>query len=109
MEVLSVEALPNQEFQIILDDQICQIHLYQKGDYMFLDLYIDDEAIVEGAIVQPKTGIIQSPSMFKGQLYIVDVINPADMPKQPNYTELGDRFELVYLTETECKDLGLRF
>ena len=76
---------------------------------MFLDLYIDDEAIVEGAIVQPKTGIIQSPSKFKGQLYIVDVINPADMPKQPNYTELGDRFELVYLTETECKDLGLRF
>lgn len=109
MEVLSVETLPNQDFQIILDEQNCLIHLYQKGDYMFLDLYIDDETIVEGAIVQPKTGIIQSPSKFKGQLYIIDVINPADMPKQPNYSELGDRFQLVYLSEAECKDLDLRY
>lgn len=109
MEVLSVEALPNQDFQIILDEQNCLIHLYQKGDYMFLDLYVDDETIVEGAIVQPKTGIIQSPSKFKGQLYIIDVINPSDIPKQPDYSELGDRFQLVYLTEAECKDLELRY
>ena len=109
MDFLSVEALPNQDFQVILDEQNCSIHLYQKGDHMFLDLYVDDETIVEGAIVQPKIGIIQSPSKFKGQLYIVDTANPSDMSKQPVYSELGDRFELVYLTETECKELGLRF
>ncbi len=102
-------AIANQEFQIILEEQECTIHLYQLGDYFYLDLYVGDDTIIEGAIVQPRCGIIPSPTNFKGQLYIVDEQNTPAQPDLPNLEELGTRFNLYYLTEDEVSDFGLRY
>lgn len=109
MVTVPLIATSNQELQIVLDEQNCTIHFYQLGDYFFLDLYIDDATVIEGAIVQPKCGIVPSPSIFKGQLYILDTLNPLERQDLPTVDDLGDRFELVYLTADECTDYELRF
>lgn len=109
MVTIPLIANPNQEFQVVLDEQNCTIHLFKLGDYFYLDLYIDDDTIVEGAIVQPKCGIVPSPTSFLGQLYILDTINPPDRQELPDVDELGDRFELIYLTADECEEYELRF
>lgn len=109
MVTIPLVATPNQELQVVLDEQNCTIHLYQLGDYFYLDLYIDDTTVREGVIVQPKCGIIPSPSIFAGQLYILDTLNPSDSQDLPNVDDLGDRFELVYLSADEVEDYELRY
>lgn len=106
---IPISAIANQEFQIVLDDQNCTIHLYQLGDYFYLDLYVGDNTIIEGAIVQPKCGIVPSPTDFKGQLYIVDEQNTPAQPDLPNLEELGTRFNLYYLTADEVTEFELRY
>ena len=34
MQTIPLEQIPNQSFNIVLDEQNCIIHLYQRGDYM---------------------------------------------------------------------------
>lgn len=109
MVTIPLTAVPNQELQVVLEEQNCTIHLFQLGDYFYLDLYIDDTTVIEGAIVQPKCGIVPSPSIFQGQLYILDTLNPTEAQELPTVDELGDRFELVYLTADECDEYDLRF
>ena len=106
---IPISAIANQEFQIVLDDQNCTIHLYQLGDYFYLDLYVADATIIEGAIVQPKCGIVPGPTDFKGQLYIVDEQNTPAQPDLPNLEELGTRFNLYYLTADEVTEFELRY
>lgn len=102
-------AIANQEFQIVLEEQNCTIHFYQLGDYFYIDLYVDDATIIEGAIVQPKCGIVPSPSTFRGQLYIVDEQNTPAQSDPPNLEELGTRFNLYYLSADEVAEFGLRY
>ncbi len=109
MVTVPLIAINNQELQIVLDEQNCTIHLYQLGDYFYLDLYIDDDPVVMGAIVQPKCGIIQSPSIFRGQLYMIDNQNASDRQELPYVDGLGDRFEMVYVSSDECEEMELNF
>ena len=50
MQVIPLQAIPNQRFNIVLNDQNCTLHLYQRRDYMFLDLSVDNVVIRQGMI-----------------------------------------------------------
>ena len=47
---IPLEQIPNQEFEIILNNQDCTIHLFLRGDYLYLDLMLDNESVFYGAI-----------------------------------------------------------
>lgn len=97
-------AYPNQELLITLDGQNCTITVYQRDDYVYLDLIVGQETIVKGAICMPLTRVVQKPANFKGQLYLWDSTSPNTSQGLASYDEFGTRFKLVYMTEEELSD-----
>ena len=97
-------ATPNQELAIELNEQDCTIQVRQLGDYIFLTLWVDSTLIVENAICMPLIPIVQgSVSGFTGNLLMVDTSADVTHQELPDYTELGDRFRLAYLTDEEAE------
>lgn len=94
MVKIPVRNIPNQRFRVVLNDQNCIIHLYQKGDYLFLDLTCNGVEIRRGAICLTDINIplYKSPD-FTGILFIVDLTGNGGTPV---YSELGTRYALFY-------------
>lgn len=97
-------ATPNQELAIELEEQDCTIQVRQLGNYTYLTLWIDSTLIVENAICMPGVAILQGyVHGFRGNFVLVDSSDPNNQ-QLSNYTELGSRFILLYLTDEEINE-----
>lgn len=91
-------AVSNQQLNCSLGGQNCTLNLYQRDDYLYLDLAIQSEWIRRGAICIPYTPLITGSTSFKGQIYCMDSISPVDAQQIPHYSKLGTRFNFFYVT-----------
>lgn len=97
-------ATPNQELAIELEEQDCTIQVRQLGNYTYLTLWVDSTLIVENAICMPGVAILQGyVHGFRGNFVLVDSSDPNNQ-QISNYTELGSRFLLLYLTDEEINE-----
>ena len=48
MQVIPLETVPNQSFNIVLGEYNCIVHLYQRGDYLYMDLTADSVVMFNG-------------------------------------------------------------
>jgi hypothetical protein len=97
-------ATPNQELAIELEEQDCTIQVRQLGNYTYLTLWVDSTLIVENAICMPGVAILQGyVHGFRGNFVLVDSSDPNNQ-QLSNYTELGSRFLLLYLTDEEINE-----
>lgn len=97
---------PNQELQIILEEQNCTIKFYQRSGYCYMDLSLDNTVIKRGQLAIPGAPILANPTReFKGNFYIIDTVNRADAQELPNYEEFSTRYVLLYVTEEELNEL----
>lgn len=97
-------ATPNQELAIELEEQDCTIQVRQLGNYTYLTLWVDSTLIVENAICMPGVAILQGYIQgFKGNFVLADKSDPNNQ-QLSDYTELGSRFLLLYLTEAEVHE-----
>lgn len=97
-------ATPNQELSIELEEQDCTIQVRQLGNYTYLTLWVDSTLIVENAICMPGVAILQGYIQgFNGNFVLVDGSDPNNQ-QLSDYTELGSRFLLLYLTEEEINE-----
>lgn len=97
-------ATPNQELAIELEEQDCTIQVRQLGNYTYLTLWVDSTLIVENAICMPGVAILQCyVHGFRGNFVLVDSSDPNNQ-QLSNYTELGSRFILLYLTDEEINE-----
>lgn len=97
-------ATPNQELAIELEEQDCTIQVRQLGNYTYLTLWADSTLIVENAICMPGVAILQGyVHGFRGNFVLVDSSDPNNQ-QLSNYTELGSRFILLYLTDEEINE-----
>ena len=104
-QIVPLNAVPAQRLSITLGGQVCQIVVYQKDQGLFLDLYVDDAAIITGVICQNQNRIVRYAYLgFSGDLvfFDTDTQNPSD----PDFSGLGDRFQLAYLTAPDLAALG---
>ncbi len=92
-----LEQIPNQIFEIILNNQDCTIHMFLRGDYLYLDLMLDNEPVFYGAICYDRTKILPVNSIFKGNFIFIDNLGR----HKPEYEKLNDRYKLYYLTSDE--------
>ena len=105
MEVIPLEATPNQEFSVTLDDQDCWIKLVQRGRRMYLNLTKDDEVIRQGCLCLPCTKLLGDAADFSGNLYFVDTLAESpEIQEAPQYEELGTRWLLYYLDDDEVTE-----
>ena len=99
MQIIPLQAVPNQTLTVLLANQNCRINVYQKFFGLFVDLSISSTLILSGVIAQQANLLVRYPYLgFVGDLAFFDTQGSSD----PIYTGLGSRFQLVYL---EAADL----
>ena len=59
VSIIPVQNIPDQRFNIELDGQDCEIHLYLRYKYMYIDLTVGDEVLFNGQICLNNTDLMQ--------------------------------------------------
>ena len=102
MQVVPLQAIPNQNLQAQLGDQACSIDVYQFAYGLFFDLYVDGDLVIGGVICENVNRIVRNVYLgFTGDFIFWDTQGLDD----PIYTGLGSRFLLIYLSESEAAAL----
>lgn len=91
--VIPLAQLPNQTFNIDLNGQQCVFDFITRGVFMYMNLTVDGEVVVNGQICLNNTNLIQYKHLnFTGKLYFTDTQGDLD----PLYYGLNDRWLLIY-------------
>lgn len=94
LTLIPIQALPDQVFYIDLAGQECEIHVFLRGYYMYMDLKVDDVDIFKGQICLNNVDMVQYRNMnFVGNLRFLDTQGSED----PYYSGFGERWVLVYV------------
>lgn len=90
--------VPSQTVTVQLSNQNCRINVYQKFYGIFVDLYVENVLIIGGVIAEDRNPIVRSKYLgFNGDLEFFDTVGTDD----PEYSDLGTRYLLIYLTADE--------
>lgn len=93
-QIIPVQAVPAQTFQVQLGSQNCRITLNQFGNGLYFSLSINGVIIVSGRYCVDRVNIIRPAYLgFIGWIYFVDVTQAG---QDPDYKGLGTRYLLVY-------------
>ena len=96
MDILTIpiQQIPDQVFYVTLGEQECEIHLYLRFRYMYMDLIVDDKTLFQGKICLNGVNMVEHEYLgFKGQLKFVDTQGFDD----PYYTGFDERWFLTYV------------
>lgn len=94
MQVIPIQAIPNQSFNVVLDDQNCTLHLYQKGAFLYMDLAVEGVDVRTGYICLCNADLLEYPTpLFNGVLFFADMQGRGE---PPSYEGLGSRFVLFF-------------
>lgn len=96
---IPIQPVPSQLVLCVLNGQNCQIAIYQKGSRVFVDLNNNGVNMCLGALAHNLVPLdaCNSYDGFQGNLFFVDTQGLDD----PQYTGMGSRWVLVYLTPAE--------
>lgn len=98
MQSVPLQPVPVQSLKVVLGGQNCQILISQKPQGVFVDLNLSGVNIVASVIARDAVPLVcREYAGFIGNLLFVDTQGSAD----PEYSGLGTRFALVYLTADE--------
>ncbi len=114
MLAIPTQPIPAQSISVTLANQACRINLYSKTAHfdptygtpsavLFCDLYVTDTLILAAVPCWNGNRIVRDTYLgFAGDLAIFDTAGTSD----PQYTGLGSRWQLVYLTTADLAALG---
>jgi len=98
MQTIPLQTIPAQQFRIVLDGQNCTITLRQKGERLYIDLLVDDTAVICGGICLDMAPLIPfAQTIFKGDLRFYDTLGT----QAPHWEGLNDRYILLYFSDSE--------
>ena len=91
---IDLSAVPAQKLSVTLNNQDCQISVYQLFTGLFVDLVANGTPIFTCRLANDKVNLARNQAYngFSGQLFFVDQQGTDD----PVYTGLGTRFVLLY-------------
>ena len=105
MDVIPLIKYPNQELQIILDDQDCTIRVTERSRYTFLDLTVGDTPVRKGMICTPYARVLSEPCAFRGNFFVFDNQTKPQEQTPPEWEGWNARWWLVYFTAAERAEL----
>lgn len=96
---IPLSAVPAQTLNVVLGLQKCSISLYQRGEALYCDLFVNGQAVVLTRACRNKIRLLLDAQYhgFLGDLVIVDTQGDT----QPTYLGLGARYILLYLSAAE--------
>ncbi len=104
MQVVPLQAIPNQTLQVQLNNQACTISVAQYAFGLFLSLMIGNTVIISGVLCLDRVKIVRDVYLgFSGDLAFIDTKGTSN----PDYTGLGDataRYQLTYFLPSEVND-----
>jgi hypothetical protein len=104
MQIIPVQAVPNQIFSTLLGDQSCEITLSTRAFGLYFDLSVNNTNFRNGVVCQDRNLLIRYPSLgFSGDFWFLDTQGTSD----PVYTGLGTRFLFEYWSEADLQARGL--
>ncbi len=104
MLYIPLQAVPNQQLSVVLNNQNCQINVYQKFYGVMLDLLVSNTLIIGGCLCQNLNRLVRNAYLgFQGDLGFWDTQGSLN----PYYTGLGARYQLVYLSPADLANLGV--
>lgn len=94
LQIVPLQVVPSQIVSANLGNQNCQLRVYQRDAYLFMDVYVNNALIIGGVICQNRNRIVRSAYLgFAGDFIFYDTEGTSD----PVYTGLGSRFQLMYI------------
>lgn len=101
MQIIPIQAVPNQSVKAQLGNQPCRIAIRQTGFGLFADLYVNEVLLVAGVPCLDRNRIVRSAYLgFSGDIMFTDTMGTED----PTSDGLGTRFQLCYLDASELVD-----
>ena len=98
MVEIPLSATPSQITKTVLSGQNVQLAIYQKSQGLFVDVNVDGVDFVVAVVARDLVPMVCREYMgFIGNLLFVDNLGNTD----PEYSGLGNRHSLIYLTEEE--------
>lgn len=98
MQTIPLQSVPNQQLQIVLGGQNCQISVYVRSTWIFMDLNVNGTDISIATLARNAVALVPTAYLgFSGQLAFFDTQGATD----PVYTGLGTRYQLAYFTAAE--------
>ena len=92
--IIPIQKIPNQSFFIDLNNQECEIHIYERYGSTYLDLKVNDKVLMQGQICLNNVDIIQYNHLdFNGNLRFIDTQGAED----PYYTGFNERYAFAYV------------
>ncbi len=103
MQVIPTNPSPSQSLTVQLGGQPCTINLRTYLTGLFVDLYVNNAAIITGVIAENANRIVRDAYLgFVGDLAFFDTQpDPVNGPQDPEYSGLGSRWFLAYLTPAD--------
>ncbi len=104
MQQISLQPVPSQQVQVVLDGQTCAISIYVKNQCMFFDLAVNGVQIAYAVQCKNLVSLVPTAYLgFSGWLVFMDSQGSSD----PVYTGLGARWVLLYLDEADLVTYGI--
>lgn len=91
--ILPLSAIPSQQSQVVLDGQQVQFWLRQLATGLYIDLTVNGALMLAGCLCVDRVDLLRGriPALT-GLLYFRDMQGRKD----PGYTGLKNRFQLIY-------------
>lgn len=91
--IISIDKLPNQSFDVEIDDKRCHFEFITKAFFMYVNISIDEVEKLNGIMCLNKVDMIKyKDAGLEGKLYFEDTQGNLD----PIYYGLGSRWILIY-------------
>ncbi|OUI83459.1 hypothetical protein HK22_08385 [Gluconobacter sp. DsW_056] len=88
-----LSATASQSLNIVLNQQLVRLDVYQRSTGLFMDVWQNSTRVVAGAICQNLNPVIHADYLgLGGDFVFVDTQGAED----PTYDGLGDRFVLTF-------------
>lgn len=95
MTIIPLAPSPSQLLGVVLGGQRCQLAVFQRGASLYATLTKDDEPVITTRICRNRSLLLLGYAYrgLVGDLMFVDTQGA----EAPQYTGLGDRWQLLYL------------
>jgi hypothetical protein len=104
MQIVPVQAVPNQTISILLANQSCQITLSTRFFGLYMDLSVSNTPVRAGVVCQDRNRLIRYQYLgFLGDFWFLDTQGTSD----PVYTGIGSRYLLQYIAQADLATVGL--
>ena len=104
MLVVPLQTLTNQTLQVQLNGQACTLNIFQYAYGLFASIAVGATPIVNSVICENLVRLVRDTYLgFVGDFVFVDTQGSDN----PNYTELGTRWLLIYLDPADLAALNV--